>query len=195
MIINLRLLRVILFAFNFIKWKLIGLKTKGFVRIYPRVSMLNPKNILIEENVSVYTGVILKAVRASVLDRDSGIKKTKTGKIVLAKNSSIGEYSFINSLQLIEIGENVLIAQHCYIGDANHVFSNRQIPIKKQGSTTSPIKICEDVWIGCGVIILPGVIIGKGAVIAAGAVVNKDVPPYTVFGGVPAKQIKKIRQG
>lgn len=52
--------------------------------------------------------------------------------------------------------------------------------------------INDDVWIGAGAIIVPGVTIGKGSVIAAGAVVTKDVAPYTLVGGVPAKEIKKI---
>ena len=50
--------------------------------------------------------------------------------------------------------------------------------------------INDEVWIGCGAIILPGVTVGKGAVIASGAVVTKDVPPMTLVGGVPAKIIK-----
>ena len=54
-----------------------------------------------------------------------------------------------------------------------------------------PVTIGNDVWIGANVVILPGVVIGDGAILAAGAVVNKDVEPYTIVGGVPAKQIKK----
>lgn len=54
------------------------------------------------------------------------------------------------------------------------------------------IRIGDDAWIGAGAIILPNVTIGKGAVIGAGAVVIKDVPPYTVVAGVPAKVIKKL---
>ena len=50
----------------------------------------------------------------------------------------------------------------------------------------------EDAWVGAGAIILPGVTIGKGAIVAAGAVVNKSVPPFTIVGGVPAKEIGKI---
>lgn len=54
-----------------------------------------------------------------------------------------------------------------------------------------PVTVGNDVWIGANVVILPGVVIGDGAILAAGAVVNKDVEPYTIVGGVPAKQIKK----
>jgi acetyltransferase-like isoleucine patch superfamily enzyme len=60
----------------------------------------------------------------------------------------------------------------------------------KQGIITSPIIVCDDVWVGYGVSILKGVTIGTGAIIAAGSVVTKNVPPYSIVGGVPAKIIK-----
>jgi len=60
------------------------------------------------------------------------------------------------------------------------------------GDKEGKIIIQDDAWIGAGAIILPNVTIGKGAVVGAGAVVTKDVPPYTVVAGVPAKEIKKL---
>ena len=57
------------------------------------------------------------------------------------------------------------------------------------------IRIEDDAWIGAGAIILPNVTIGRGAVVGAGAVVTKDVPPYTVVVGVPAREIKKLNAG
>ena len=74
---------------------------------------------------------------------------------------------------------------------------NPPLPSKWQNQPIdvfSPISIGSRVWICTGAIILPGVNIGDGAVIAAGAVVTKDVPPYTVVGGVPAKSIRKRRE-
>ena len=61
--------------------------------------------------------------------------------------------------------------------------------MNRQGGTKEPIIIEDDVWIGYGVIITAGVYVGKGAILAAGAVVTKDVEPYTIVGGVPAKPI------
>jgi acetyltransferase-like isoleucine patch superfamily enzyme len=60
----------------------------------------------------------------------------------------------------------------------------------KLESDDQPVKIAEDVWVGAGAIILKGVIFGRGAIIVAAAVVNKNVPPYAIAGGVPAKIIK-----
>jgi len=74
---------------------------------------------------------------------------------------------------------------------SNHRFDRTDIPMIDQGNTEPKAVVIEDdVWIAARAIILPGVRIGKGAVIAAGAVVTKDVPPYTVVGGIPARKIK-----
>ena len=190
--INLRLFRLVFFLLNYLKWKLLGLKTKNFIRIYPNVNIINPQNILIEENVTLYSFCIIKAIQASVMSNNKKI--IQKGNIHIKKNSSIGEFSFLNSLEQIIIGENVLIAQQCYIGDAEHIFAEKDTPIKQQSNKTAKVIIEDDVWLGCGVKVMSGVTIGKGSVIAAGAVVTKDVPPYTLYGGIPAKKIKDIRQ-
>ncbi len=61
--------------------------------------------------------------------------------------------------------------------------------MKDQGGTRSSIKIEDDVWLGVNSTVLAGVTIGKGSIVAAGAVVTKDVPPYAIVAGVPAKVI------
>ena len=65
-----------------------------------------------------------------------------------------------------------------------------ETPSGMQPKLIAPVVLEEDVWVGCGVRILKGVRIGKGAVIAANAVVNKDVPPYAIVAGVPARVIR-----
>lgn len=73
-----------------------------------------------------------------------------------------------------------------------HETSETSVPMRLQGSRDiSPVFIGDDVWIGSRVIILPGVKIGSGSIIGAGSVVTRDVEPYSVVGGVPAKLIKK----
>ena len=89
------------------------------------------------------------------------------------------------------IGENVLIGPNVVMRTSNHNFSDKNKNIKDQGHNSGDIHIEDNVWIGSNCVILSNVTIGKGAVIAAGAVVNKDVLPFTVVGGIPAKKIKE----
>jgi len=102
----------------------------------------------------------------------------------------------IGAIESIEIGNNVLIASKVYISDHSHGSTGLNDlelpPVCRPLVTKGKIIIEEDVWIGEGAAILPGVKIGKGAIIGANAVVTKDVAPYTVVGGVPARIIKQL---
>jgi acetyltransferase-like isoleucine patch superfamily enzyme len=102
----------------------------------------------------------------------------------------INPYSLLYGQGGLTIGNNVLIASHCTIVPVNHTFSDPARPIQEQAETRQGIRIEDDVWIASHVTILDGVTVGRGAVIAAGAVVTKDVPPYAIVGGVPAKVLK-----
>ena len=103
-------------------------------------------------------------------------------------NASIGEQT--------HIGSDVMMGPDCVIYTRNHRFDRLDIPMREQGyGPVEPVEIGDDCWIGGRVTILPGVHIGNGAVIAAGAVVTKDVPPYAVVGGVPAKIIYNRKDG
>lgn len=102
----------------------------------------------------------------------------------------IGRNTYIGIHKPVSIGCNTIIGAYSYIISADHKYESREIPIRDQGFTGAPIVIEDDVWLGTHVVVLPGVTIGKGAIVAAGAVVNKDIPPYEVWGGVPAKFIK-----
>ncbi|MDE5985538.1 MAG: sugar O-acetyltransferase [Eubacterium sp.] len=111
------------------------------------------------------------------------------------KNIMIGKNVFINSgchfqdQGGIEIGDGTLIGHNVVLATINHDLNSSM----KRKNHYAPIKIGNNVWIGSNATILQGVTIGEWAVIAAGAVVTKDVEPYTVVGGVPAKLIKKVK--
>lgn len=108
----------------------------------------------------------------------------------IGDNSSLGINCMI--MKGVTIGANVMMAPEVYIYTQNHKFDDVTIPMVKQGRTPMEEVIIEDdVWIGSRVTILPGVKIGKGSVIAASSVVTKDVEPYTVVAGNPAKIIKR----
>ncbi|MCC5935918.1 MAG: acyltransferase [Lunatimonas sp.] len=121
-----------------------------------------------------------------------GVTQLYAGKRALLE---IGENTFVNTAtilsasKLIRIGANVQIANQVIImdGDFHKVGASRE-PGKSEG-----IVIEDDVWIATRAMVLKGVKIGRGATVAAGSVVTKDVPAYTLVGGVPAKQIRKLQ--
>lgn len=110
-------------------------------------------------------------------------------RVTLGDFSAIGINAWLKGE--ISIGNYVLMGPNVTILTQNHKFSRTDIPIYKQGATEEQVVIIEDdVWICQNVIILPGVRVGKGAILAAGAVITKNVEPYAIMGGNPAKVIK-----
>lgn len=112
------------------------------------------------------------------------------------RKMDIGSYVFINhhtnfSTPLgMKIGDYVMIGPHCFFGTVHHKFDDPSLPMIFHKPEIRPIVIEDDVWIGANVTVLGGVTIGHGSVVAAGAVVSKDVEPYLIVGGVPAKLIR-----
>ena len=107
----------------------------------------------------------------------------------------IGDFSSLGINCIIpynlKVGKDVMMGPDVIIIGENHQYANRELPMRLQGYVTyPPVQIQDDVWIGARVTILPGITIGKGAIIGTGAVVTKDVPPYAICAGNPAKVIK-----
>ena len=90
----------------------------------------------------------------------------------------------------IVLGNNVLTAANCMFIAYTHGWDDPEEPIMYQDCYDASIIVEDDVWLGHGVTVTAGVRIGKGAIIGAGAVVNKDIPPYSIAVGIPAKVIK-----
>ena len=112
--------------------------------------------------------------------------------VSIGEMSSIGSGAWVYALDKIIIGKNVCIGEDVRLITGSHDVSSPNFDL-----AIKPIWINDNVWVATGAIVLPGVTIGEGAVIAAGAVVTKDVEPWTVVGGNPAKFIKKreLRNG
>lgn len=91
----------------------------------------------------------------------------------------------------IRIGNNVIIGPMVIFRSSNHKFEKLEVPIRDQGSEPGYIIVEDDVWIGAGAVILPNVKIGKSSVVGAGSVVSKDIPPYSIAVGNPAKAIRR----
>lgn len=109
--------------------------------------------------------------------------------IRIGNNSGIGIDCIVPDNLLV--GENVMMGPEVIIVKQNHNFASIDVPMMKQGFTPSvPVVIEDDVWIGYRAMIMPGVRIGQGSIIGAGAVVTKDVLPYSIVAGNPAKLIR-----
>ena len=112
------------------------------------------------------------------------------GRLDIGDNVYIGLFSVITAFDHITIGDNSMIASHVNILDFDHGIARHQL-MRKQPEKKEAIDIGNDVWIGAGAVILKGVNIGDGVVVGAGSVVDKDIPPYSIVAGVPAKIIKQ----
>jgi acetyltransferase-like isoleucine patch superfamily enzyme len=112
-----------------------------------------------------------------------------SGRLTIGPRSYVNQYTVIGVADSVTIGADCMVASNVGIRDSDHGFDDLTTPMRLQAVIVDPIVIGDDVWIGHGVTILKGVHIGDGAIIAAGAVVNADVPPRTIFGGIPARQI------
>lgn len=106
-------------------------------------------------------------------------------EIVIGDNTAIGDRTEIHAGKRVEIGSGCNIAWDVCIMDRDYHKFNSSI------EEIRPVKIGDNVWIGCNCLILKGITIGEGAVIAAGSVVTKDVVPKTLVGGNPAKVLKE----
>lgn len=114
------------------------------------------------------------------------------GDVTIGDHTRVGIHCTV--IGPVCIGNNVNLAQGITVTALNHNFADSSRKIDEQGISTKPVVIGDDVWIGANAVILPGVTIGRHVVVAAGAVVTKDVPDYSLVAGVPAKEIKKLRE-
>lgn len=139
---------------------------------FPGSFKMKANSTLIAGNFSCYSG-------CSISVEDNATLR-------LGHGSYMNFNSKIQCFDSITIGNDVVISENVTIRDSD----NKTI-VREGYKSSAPIVIEDKVWIGLNVIILKGVTIGKGAIIAAGAVVTKDVPPYCIAAGVPAKVIKE----
>ena len=128
--------------------------------------------------------------KRSIIESFSCINNA-VGDVLIGDHTRIGIHNTI--IGPVTIGHHVNLAQGITVTALNHNFSDLNKRIDEQGISTQLVTISDDVWIGANAVILPGVTIGQHAVVAAGAVVTKDVPPYSIVAGVPAKVIKSLK--
>lgn len=140
-----------------------------------RYPMIKALTIKCGDNVSIHDSVFFKHPKG----------------LCFGNNISIHPLCYIDGYGGVIIEDNVSIAQNVSIISFEHDYGDLTIPIKDAPCIQKPIRIENDVWIGAGVRILGGITLGKGSVIGAGSVVLKDIPPFSIAVGVPARVVKK----
>jgi acetyltransferase-like isoleucine patch superfamily enzyme len=111
------------------------------------------------------------------------------GDVIIGERTRIGISNVL--IGPVKIGNDVILAQNIVISGLNHSYDDIKRPIKDQECTKGEIVIEDDAWIGANAVITAGVRIGKHSVVAAGSVVTKDVPPYSIAVGNPARVVKQ----
>lgn len=117
------------------------------------------------------------------------IIESRGGEVRIGDRTGIGPFCVLFGHGGLTIGKECMIASHVVFIPENHRFDRTDLPMREQGSTRQGIRIGDDVWLATRVVVLDGVNIGKGALIGAGAVVTRDIPPYAIAFGVPAKVV------
>ena len=139
----------------------------------------NPKSISIGEGTNILHNCCLYAHNAGMIKIGSRVGINSNVMLGAADKGTI------------IIGDDVLIGPNVVIRASNHRYEKKEVTVDRQGHSGGKIEIEDDVWIGANCTIVPNVTIGRGAVIGAGAVVIRDVPPFSLAGGVPAAVIKE----
>ena len=136
--------------------------------------------LVIGANSEIYDHVVIRFVGG-------------TGDIVMGQFCYLNPGCVLYSGNGIRFGDYVLLAPGVKVVPTNHAFATRELPIRHQGFMPSEggVVIEDDVWVGANAVLLDGTHLGRGAIIAAGAVVSGVVPPYEIWGGVPARKIRE----
>ena len=166
--------------FHFIKLKL---------RFGKRVKMRPVNSIKGKFRVELFGGASLEIGRFLMSRGPLYIKCTDNAKIKIGDGVFFNHNCSITAAESIEIGDKCNFANNLVIVDHDHKIGANGV---ESGLVSDKVKIGNNVWCGASVTILKGVTIGDGAVVAAGAVVTHSIPPREVWGGVPAKLIKKL---
>jgi acetyltransferase-like isoleucine patch superfamily enzyme len=154
-------------------------------------------NVVVERGVSLWVDTNESHI---TIENDSYLSpycilNTFDGWISLGSNCTVNSYAILYGHGGLQIGNDVRIAPQVMIMPMNHIYKETHILMREQGIKAKGIRIEDDVWLGAGAVVLDGVTIGKGSVIGAGAVVTKNISPYSVAVGIPARVIKKRGKG
>jgi acetyltransferase-like isoleucine patch superfamily enzyme len=122
--------------------------------------------------------------KGTTFRRNFNLMISSQGKVSIGKNCFFNNDCSLTSINLIEIGDGSIFGETVKIYDNNHIYHNPIIAIKKQGYTSSPVKIGSHCWIASNVTILKGVTIGDNVVIGAGCTIFKSIPSNSIVKNI-----------
>jgi acetyltransferase-like isoleucine patch superfamily enzyme len=162
------------------------------------VTLWHPRRMWIGDGVAVDEGCQLDArgcgaegfrLGDGVLISRGCIVSGKDGPVSIGSRANIGAGCIMYASTRLEIGADTMLAAQCFIGGGRYTVHGRtDVPMAEQPEPRRGVVIGNDCWLGAGAVVVDGVNIGRGSVVAAGAVVTRDVEPFSIVSGVPARQ-------
>lgn len=160
------------------------------IHLGEHLQLYGAKHIQIGHGTTVGRHVTLRAITEYPWTEP---RQTFQPRLRIGSNSFISHFSHISCADQISIGNEVMIADRCFITDNQHSYRNPEISIKAQPLLCNgPVTIEDRVWIGTGACVFGNVTIGRHSVIGAHAVVTHDIPPMCVALGTPARVVKRF---
>lgn len=151
------------------------------------------KNCIVkaDADLKLTDNAILEIGDNVIIERYAFLQLTKPSPhLIIGNHASIGRGTILAIKGRTTIGDYTMIGPNCQINDQDHSFSKKDL-IMNQKAKIASVAIGKDCWFGSGVRVVAGVTIGDGVVVGAGSVVTKDIPPYEIWAGIPARFIKR----
>ncbi|MGA8364474.1 MAG: acyltransferase [Solirubrobacteraceae bacterium] len=146
-------------------------------------------------------GNVLEAMRegrlrigaGALLEPNVWITAPDRARVVIGAGTFLNMGVMIAAQELVEIGAHCMLANGCFVTDSSHRYDDPDKPVPWQGFTTKgPTRIGDNCWLGANVVVTGGVTIGERCVIGANSVVTRDVEPFSIAAGAPARVLRKI---
>jgi acetyltransferase-like isoleucine patch superfamily enzyme len=166
-------------------------RSHGTGRFAPEQFRALGRNVVFEEGVLVFHPENISLGSNIYVGHQTILKGYYQNEMIIGDNTWIGQGCFFHSAGGLRIGQNVGIGPHVKIITSRHADEGIDVPILFSSIEMAQVVIEDDCDLGTGSIVLPGVTIGRGSQVGAGAVITKDVEPYSIVAGVPARLLKK----
>jgi acetyltransferase-like isoleucine patch superfamily enzyme len=148
-------------------------------------------------------GNVLEAMRegrlrvgaGALLEPNVWITAPGSARVRIGRGTFLNMGVMIAAQELVEIGDHCMLANGCFVTDSSHRYDDPERPVPWQGfESKGPTRIGDNCWLGANVVVTSGVSIGERCVIGANSVVTRDIEPFSVAAGAPARVLRKIPQ-